>query len=172
MTVALQRLDIPAHVNILGTLTGTEVVPSAGTVTNTSFSAIAADALTAAKQEHLHVKTYAQNTTTNATVERRVLHVVIGATGTILDFSVGTTTIATVDATCVVDLLKNGSSILSSAITLDSGNTNRVLESASGFSSVAVVAGDWLELKVTSATAAAGAIPIGLVAQLRLKEVY
>ncbi len=81
---------------------------------------------------------------------RKHLHTVQGATGTLLKFQAGNSTAAGATTTVTIQLKKNGSNILSAAITLDSTNTAFTgLESAAGFSSAALVAGDVLEVDAT-----------------------
>lgn len=91
-----------------------------------------------------------------------------GTTATVLQFAAGSIAKAVGDSTVTIDLKKNGSSILSAVITLDSGNTNRLLETAT-LSSTALVAGDWLEIVIT-ATVGTGTLPTGVFVRLLLDE--
>lgn len=119
------------------------------------------------KLEHLHVITNAQPNTAAAD-ETRAIHVVYGATGTLKGFAAGSIAKAVGDATCTVDLKKNGSSVLTAVITLDSGNTNRVAE-AGTLASTSVVAGDLLEV-VVDGTIGTGTLPTGVFWTVRLSE--
>lgn len=150
---------------VAGTLTAQSLQPSAGSVVNATVSVSAA--IVATKLQQQRVVVYSQDSTTDATVERKVIHIVNGATATLVSFKAGSTAIASGGGNAVVDLLKNGSSILSSAITLDNTNTARVLEEASGYSSTSLVAGDVLEFKLTSA---ASTKPTGVFCQLVITE--
>jgi hypothetical protein len=131
-----------------------------------------ADAIDTPKVRHRTIVTLPFNANEGATAAAVIVpaHVVYGAAGTIVAFAAGSIAIAVGAATVVVDLLKNGASILSGTITLDSGNTVRVLEAAPGFSSTTLVAGDILEAKIVSATAGGGAIPVGAFFRLVVDE--
>ena len=102
-----KQLDIPAE-----TLTDAGVSSSAGIGT--------------AKLKHRYRANFNQPNTT-ATTETRVVHVARVA-GTIRDFLAGSIVSCIGAATIVLDLKKNGTTVLSSTITLDSGNTARVAE--------------------------------------------
>jgi hypothetical protein len=69
-----------------------------------------------------------------------------------------------------VDLQKNGVSILSAPVTLNSSGTNYVSQAAT-ISSAGLVAGDVLEV-VTVATAGGGTLPTGVFAAARITEGY
>jgi hypothetical protein len=70
--------------------------------------------------------------------------------------------------TCTVDLLKNGTTILSSTIGLASSDTARVAKTGT-ISNASLVAGDCLEVKVI-ATHNAGTLPQGVFAEIILNE--
>lgn len=119
------------------------------------------------KLEHQHAKHYSQANSA-ASDETRMVHVVYGASGTILDFRAGSIAKAVGDSTCTFDLKKNGTTCLSAVITLDNANTNRVAEA--GTLSVTTLAnGDVLEV-VIDATIGTGTLPTGVFCELRLKE--
>ncbi len=121
----------------------------------------------AEKLEHHHSITGNQPNTA-ATTETRVIHNVYGATGDTLAFEAGSIVAATGNATVTLDVLKNGTTILASVITLDNANTARVAEA--GSISVATLAdGDVLEVVIV-ATIGTGALPTGLFYNLRLNE--
>ena len=144
-----KQLDIPAE-----TLTDAGVSSSAGIGT--------------AKLKHRYRANFNQPNTT-ATTETRVVHVARVA-GTIRDFLAGSIVACIGAATIVLDLKKNGTTVLSSTITLDSGNTARVAEAGTlNPASVALVAGDVLEI-VTTATAGGGTIGTGLFASVEVDE--
>jgi hypothetical protein len=159
----MNRIEGDTHV--AGTLTAQSLVPSSGSVTNTAVSATAA--IVATKLQQQRVVTYSQESTTDATVERKVIHVVNGATGTVVSFKAGSVSVASGGGNAVIDLLKNGTTILSATITLDNVNTVYVVESASGFTSTSLVVGDVLEFKITSV---ASTKPKGVFCQLVLTE--
>ncbi len=154
-----------------GTLSGEVIVPSDGTVTGDSVSAVDGDQIPASKLRHANCHRYAQDSTTAATVERRVLHRMQGA-GTLLGFQVGNVVAATGTGNAVLDLLKNGSSILTGTLTIDSTTTAYTVVVSGTFSSAALVTGDILELKVTSAADGSGAKPKGVWGELFTADVY
>lgn len=109
---------------------------------------IAAANLAASKLEHQYQKVWAQESTTDAATERRVVHVVKGTTGTLISFKAGAVTVAGAATTVTVDLLKNGTTVLTSVITLDNSQVAYELEDGSAFTSTALVVGDVLEIKL------------------------
>jgi hypothetical protein len=76
--------------------------------------------------------------------------------------------IAVGGATVTVDVKKNGATVLSSVITLDSGNTARIMENGT-LSGTTLAAGDFLEAVIV-ATAGGGTIPTGLLVQVIIDE--
>jgi hypothetical protein len=120
------------------------------------------------KLGHLHRALHAQaGTVATATTP---LGVVVGATGTVKSVRVGTIVPCAGAATITVDIKKNGTTVLSSVVTLNSANTARVAVSG-GLSggAVALVAGDFLEAVVT-ATAGGGTVGTGLLVEVRWAE--
>lgn len=121
----------------------------------------------AEKLEHHHSITGNQPNTA-ATTETRVIHDVYGATGDVLAFEAGSIVAATGDSTVTLDVLKNGTTILTGVITLDNGNTARITEAGS-ISVAGLVDGDILEVVIV-ATVGTGSLPTGLFYNLRLNE--
>lgn len=157
--------NIDSDVYVNGSLTAkTMVIPSAA-VGDSQVQAAAG--IAASKLEHQFEVTYSQDSTTDATVERRVIHIVKGATADLIAFAAGSVSIAVSAGNAVIDLLKNGTTVLSAPITLDSANTNYVLENAAGYTSTDLVAGDVLEFKVTSVNATK---PKGVFCRLTIRE--
>lgn len=157
------RFDQDVHVN--GTLSAKTLDIPASTIVDADVSS-AAD-IGQGKLEHQHAKHYSQANAA-ASDETRMLHVVYGASGTILDFRAGSIAKAVGDSTVTVDLKKNGTTVLSSVITLDNANTNRVAE-AGTLSVTTLTNGDVLEV-VIDATIGTGTLPTGVFCELRLKE--
>jgi hypothetical protein len=118
------------------------------------------------KLDHQYLKGFGQPNTA-ATDETRPIHVARSA-GTVDGFVAGSIAKAVGDSTVTIDLKKNGTTILSAVITLDSGNTNRVVETGT-VSSAAYVAGDWFEV-VIDATIGTGTLPTGVYAQAVFSE--
>jgi hypothetical protein len=119
------------------------------------------------KLEHEHRAGYAQANTAAAD-ETRAVAVIRGTTGTLLSFKAGSIAKAVGDATCTVDLKKNGTTVLSGVITLDSGNTNRVSEA--GTLSVTTLAADDLLEVVIDGTIGTGTLPTGVYCEVRWAE--
>lgn len=136
-----------------------------GGVTNAKVAAGAA--IAASKLVHQHRINYSQPNTT-ATAVTQVIYRCYGATGTIKEIAAGSIGIAVGAATVTVDVKKNGTTVLSGVITLDSGNTARVAELGT-VSVPALAAGDVLEV-VTTATAGGGTIPTGLFVSVTVEE--
>lgn len=159
------RIEGDFHVN--GNFSAKTMTLPDGNVTNAKVAS-GAD-LGAEKMEHLHVLTGAQPNTAAAD-ETRAVHVVHGATGTILAFEAGSIAIAVGDATCTVDLKKNGTTVLTAPITLDSSSANRVAQ-AGTLSVTSLVDGDLLEV-VVDGTIGTGTLPTGVYWSVKLKEKY
>jgi len=124
--------------------------------------------IAASKLEHQHRQVCAQESGTTASGETKVVHVVHGTNGTLKAFKAGCVSPCTGDATITVDLLKNGSSVLQSAITLDNSQSAYELESAV-ISSTSVAADDVLEVEV-AVNAGTGSLGKGVFAYLDLYE--
>jgi hypothetical protein len=116
------------------------------------------------------VEIYAQTSTASAANDQQVMHVVNGATGVIQSFGAGNVVAATSTGAITVDLLKNGTTILTATYTLNSTSTAYTLVAPAGFTSTAVVVGDVLEIKLSGTTAGGGAKPIGVFARLVIRE--
>jgi len=120
------------------------------------------------KMRHQYCSVFAQANSAAASDTGRVIHVVKGATGTVVAFRAGSIVAATGNATVTVDLKKNGTTMLSAVITLDSSNVAYILEEGT-LSVTAVVAGDVLTLVIV-ATVGTGALPTGLFAEVVVRE--
>lgn len=149
---------------ITGTLSTASLSIPALTVDNAAVSASAAIVYT--KLVHKHNKTYAQSG--NSIDETKVIHVVHGATCTLLNFEVGVVTAFAGSDACTVDLKKNGVSVLSAAVTLDSGDA-AYAKVAGTISTAGGVDGDVYTV-VQDFTTAAGTPATGVWASLALAE--
>lgn len=157
---------VEGNLTVTGRLIPTHFSPPSQCIDD---DAVAADAAIAAdKLQHKHQITYAQPNTT-ATAETRVVHTVRGATGEVRSFRAGSIAPCVGAATITVDLRKNGSTILTAVITLDSANTARELKAGTLTAGAALVADDVLEI-VTTATAGGGTIGTGLFIELTIDE--
>lgn len=156
---------IEGDLQVTGRIFAGSLTVPAGSVSN---AGVAADAeIAASKMTHYVYPTYAQANGA-ATTETRTLHVAVAA-GEVLSVWAGSIAKAIGDSTVTVDIKKNGASILSSVITLDSGNTARVKESGSLSGTVTLAAGDWIEAVIT-ATVGTGTLPTGVAVGLKIEE--
>jgi len=161
----MMRIEESVHFKGDVTFTGGVTLPD-GCVDKENVEAGAG--LEATKQEHQHRAVYAQESDTTAAAEDRVLHVVKGAAGTLQDFKAGCV-VANVGAAVVsVDLHKNGVTVLTAAIDIDSGDAAYALV-AGVIDSADVVADDVLEVVVTVA-AGGGTLGKGVFAYLDVHE--
>lgn len=164
MAVGSSRVE--GNLHVAGSLTAESMTLASGAVTDGSVQAAANVA--ASKLEHQYNLTVPLcDHATAAAAVRKVAHVVYGATGSVVAFGAGCTVLAAGGGNAVVDLKKNGTTILSSTITLDTGNTVNVLEDAAGFTSTSLVAGDVLEVSIESVAATE---PKGVFAHLVIRE--
>jgi hypothetical protein len=138
----------------------------AGSVDNDKVAAGAK--VDASKLQQQHAIGYAQDGGSTVIDDTRVAHVVYGASGTVLAFQAGVITPPTGDAVISVDLKKNGTSILTAAITIDSGNTARELVEAV-IDTATLAADDVLEI-VVDETAGTGTQGQGVFAALVVRE--
>jgi hypothetical protein len=146
------------------TLQAKTLIPSAECVGNSHVAAGAG--LAASKLEHQHRKTYVQDgTAVAATIP---LAVIQGPTARVISIKAGTIGLNAGNATITIDLKKNGVSILTAVITLDSSKTARTLY-AGTLTSTAGVAGNWLEA-VIAVAAGTGTLGTGLCVQLDWDE--
>ncbi len=122
----------------------------------------------ASKLEHEHRVAYAQESDTTAAAETRVVHVVRGATGSIVSAAAGCVVANVGDATVSVDVTVNGSSVLTAAIEIDSADAARAVVDGA-ISSAALTAGDVVEIAVT-VDAGTGTLGKGVFAQVNIRE--
>lgn len=152
---------------LINQLSCTQLSMSQASITDAMV--VAAAGVQASKLQHQYTHAYSQPAANSAAVERKVTHVVRGATATILDFKVGATTAALTGATATFDLWKNGVSVLTGTITLDQ-NTAAYALKAGTFASTSSVAGDVWEIVVSAVAAGGGTLAKGLFAYLTLRE--
>lgn len=163
--MATQRLD--GDLAVTGNISCRTFTPPAGSITNAAV--VASAGIDATKLEHRYRPEYVQPYGSAGTSVRQAVHQVIGATATINSVRAMLSVAPIGAATHVIQIKKNGSNILSTAITLDSGNTAFIDETDTGFTSAALVAGDVLEVDVT-ATAGGGTLGQGLHVMLDIDE--
>lgn len=157
---------LPTDLYVNGALGAKSFTPPTGCILDASIVAFAG--VQASKLQHQYEKQYEQESATNAVSESRVVHVVRGATCTITEFVAGAVVVLGSGDTCTVDCKKNGTSILSAAISLLSTDTARVAK-AGTVTTTSGVAGDVFEVTVTY-THSTGTAPKGVFAELNLRE--
>lgn len=122
-----------------------------------------------ASQTHQHTSEYSEpNATTHAAIGDKVLHACRG-NGTIKELAVGTIGLCTGTAAITIDLKKNGTTVLTGVLTLNSSNTAKLAVAASLGASLTFVSGDVLEI-VTTASAGSGAVGTGFFCRLTVDE--
>jgi hypothetical protein len=161
--MSLSRFE--GDVFVAGTLSAVSLILPDDSVDDDAVEALAGIAYS--KLEHEHRAGHGQANTAAAD-ETRAIAVIRGTTGTMLSFKAGSIAKAVGDATCTVDLKKNGTTMLSAPITLDSSNTNRVSE-AGTLSVTTLAAGDLLEV-VIDGTIGTGTLPTGVYCEARWAE--
>lgn len=151
---------------VRGTIVATAVVQPAGSVTSDSVQAganIDADKL----ESRIYVSHAQPNTA--ATTETRTLFVA-QRPGIINKVQAGSIAKAVGDSTVTVDVKKNGTTILSSVLTLNSSNVNRTPADATiDGTQDDYVAGDWFEVVIT-ATIGTGTLPTGVFVQVEADQ--
>lgn len=153
-------------VHVAGHLSANTMDIPAGTIVNADVGG-SAD-IDATKLEHQFQKNYSQATDANVVAAEKIIHTVYGTTGTIVAFEAGIVTIPDGDRACTVDLHKNGTTVLSAVITLDSGNTTYVVEGGT-ISSASLADGDVLEV-VIAISGSSGTNPQGVFANCVIRE--
>jgi hypothetical protein len=141
---------------------------------NASFSIADSDIsgtanISASKVQHQHRQVYSQPNTTSTT-ETRIIHVVNGASATITSFSAGSIVANVGGATVTVDLKKNGSSVLTSVITLNS-STVAYTPTLATLSTTTATTNDVFTIVIT-ATVGGGTLATGVYASLNIYEQY
>ena len=152
---------------VRGKLIASGFTPGNDSIGSTQFNA--GDPLVASKQEHQYRVGLAQPHGTAAASERRAVHLAHAA-GKVVEVRAGLTVANVGAATVTVDVRKNGTTILSAAISLTSATA--AFGSVIALPAVgqdAYAAGDVLEAVVT-ATAGGGTLGQGLYVGLTLRE--
>lgn len=163
--MAASRLD--GDLYVVGNINSRTRTYPAGSISNADIAAAAAIAAT--KQIQQHVKHVSQESGTAVPDEEFCIHVVYGATGTAVAFEAGAVVPSVGGATVSVELHKNGTTILSSAITLNSNQTAYETVTAT-IGTTSLVDGDVLEVLIDG-TVGGGTLAKGVFASLVLREV-
>lgn len=162
--MALSRIESDMHV--AGNLSANTMTYPAGSLSNVDVASGASIAAT--KLQHRHSKTYAQESATNVADESRVLFTAYGATGTTISFKAGAAVAATGNATCSVDLKKNGTTVLSAPLSLTSSQT-AYAELTATIGTSSFVAGDNFSVSFAGAVGS-GALAKGVYCTLIVDE--
>lgn len=137
----------------------------AGKLTNTMFSTT--DPLVVTKQEHF--QTFPAKQVGTAVTETHFLHRVKGAAGTVLYLSVTNLTACAGGSTVTVDIKKNGTTILSAVVTLDSSTGDEGFEDGI-LAATALVADDILTAVITAIASGTDALASGVGVELATAE--
>jgi len=158
------RLEGDTHV--AGTLTANTITLPNLTVTDAMVAAAAG--IGTAKMLHRCHAMYAQESATACTDESVCLAVIYGATGTLVSFKVGAVVACVGEAVVSIDLLKDGVSVLTAAVEIDSADP-AYTPVAGTIDTAAVVAGDVLEVSIDETTGG-GTAPKGVYCELVYDE--
>lgn len=158
---------IPGDITIQGNLTCRSVtgIP-AGAIT----AAQLAGAIPSSKVKARRVLRFAEPYDQITTAKRVNLGTIYGSVATVADFraKLNGASINTVDAEINIDLLKNGTTILTATVDIVAGSTTAFV-SAPGFTSTALVADDVLDASIAVA-AGGGALGDGLIVELLVDD--
>ena len=158
---------IESDMYVNGTLTAKQFAAPTGSVNADAIVALAGVEASKLQHQHQPVAVLTDHATDAAAGKREVLHVVRGATAQVIAFRAGCTVAATSTGTCSVDLKKNGTTMLSGTITINSGVAAFDLVTGT-LSSTDLVAGDVLEAHITAASGST--LPRGIFAQAVIRE--
>lgn len=158
---------IEGDFHVAGTLTMGGVTLPDSSITNLKVQAAAAIDPTKIVQRYRRAWAQATSAVTVATLNQ-VIAVITGATGTLRIFEAGAVVPHVGDSVCTVDLKKNGTTVLSSPITLNSGQSARQLVAAA-ISTTVIAVDDVLEV-VTVATIGTGTLALGVFGILSFDE--
>jgi hypothetical protein len=160
-----KMIDMPADLTLRGTFYPAGFVPPANCIGNTAW--LTSSPLAATNQEHQFQVNYSQVHGTAAVTERKPIYIARAA-GSVVAVRAGSVVACVGAATIVVDVKRNGTTILSATITLDNANTAYVPESGS-VSVTSYSADDVFEVVVT-ATAGGGTLGQGLFVNMVVRE--
>jgi hypothetical protein len=152
------------NVNVRGTLTVGAVVLPDNAITS-SAKVIAGANISADKTEQRVFPTW-QQPNSAATTETRPLFVA-RRPGTLNEIIAGSIAAAIGDSTTTVNVKKNGTTVMSSVITLTSADVARIVQVGAISGGGAFVAGDWFEVTIT-ATIGTGTLPTGVFVQCEM----
>lgn len=161
--MGVSQIDGDLFVN--GAIKSKDLYIPIGAVKNDQVSAT--DPLKVEKTEHRYVAVKGQKHADTAAVERSVVHVAQG-NGTVESFQILATVACIGDSTITVDLLNNGSTILSTVPSLSSSNAAFALV-LGVVGTATYTTGDVFEISV-SVSAGTGTLGKGLNAVVKFRE--
>lgn len=159
---------IQGDVHVRGTVTANAITIPTGSITDASIAGGAG--IAASKLEHQFPVRYQTVAGAAVATATHPVHVVQGATGTVVGLRVASVTAPTSSDTVVVDLQKSTgggafASVLTGTVTLDSSSVNRTAYSGT-IASPSLVAGDILQVVVTvSGTTCQGLVVVATLAE-------
>lgn len=162
--MANKTMVMPVDLVVAGNLRPNSFTPPAGCIPNAAIPPAAGIAYTKLQQKHQPV--YSQAGT--AAAETRVVHVVLGASGTLVSVAACLVTACTGDATVTVDLQKNGTTILTAPLELGSGVA--AFDLATGTIDAEDLEADDVLTAVVTVDAGTGALGTGLAVVLEIAE--
>lgn len=153
---------------VRGEISSTSLDIPAGTIVNADVAAAAAVATT--KLRHRNQLLFADGSGTTAATGSRIIGIVEGTVGSIIEVRACAITANLSGATVAVDIHKNGSTVLSGTIALNDTQADlAVVDGTSSISSAALARGDVLEVVLT-ATAGGGTLALGVAVQVTIDE--
>ena len=144
-----------------------ELIVPGGTIVNADVSAAAA--IAASKLERAPPIVVSQTGT--AVTARHLVRFCKGTTGTIKHVTVSNITACAGSSAVTVDVKKNGTTILSAVVTLNSG-TAAYSENEGTITVAALADGDYLEIIITATQSGTDALATGVMCQVDLNEDY
>lgn len=127
-----------------------------------------ASPIAAEKSVHQYQPKLAQAHGSSATAERRVVHVA-NAAGTLVAVKVVPVVAAVGDSTVTVDMRKNGTTMLSSTVTINNSKAGYSTTAGTISGAGSYAAGDVIEI-VQTISAGSGTLPQGVCTELVLRE--
>jgi hypothetical protein len=124
--------------------------------------------LAATNQQHQYAQRHAQAHGTSASGERRTIHIAHGS-GNLVAVKVSQSAAAIGDSTATVTVLKNGTSVLSTVVTIDSGDAAFTVQSGTIVGNGSYAAGDVFEVSI-NVTAGTGTLPQGVSCEAIFRE--
>jgi len=158
---------LQSDLSVAGSLTAKSMKLPNGTVDNIAVSSAAQIAAT--KSRTIIWGRYAEESATTSGSGNRVIHTA-RYTGVLKEIVAGCVVPCSGAATITIDLLKNGSTVLTAVFLLDSSNVARIVEAGiTDAAKVDYAAGDVFELNIVSA-AGGGTLGLGLFCQAQFDE--